>query len=240
MGFGTQTRPVQPESQATPLAEDLLAMLQGHLASSAFGTGVGPLQRQAGDALSRFVEQREGGQLPGNVGELFDTITTRSNIQEDRSAADLRERSSLAGNTAAGSGSLNSEALLRSEFGTSLDQTLAQLGEQIRQFETQSLLAGIQGLQQFGNQNIAPILQMAAMGILPEEIIASPGVGSQILGAVSNVAAGWLGGGGGGFALPGGGGPPTIPNPGPPNLPAPTFIPQGGDVFVPPIPQPIG
>ena len=57
---GPRVDQVQPASQATPLAEDFLKILQGQLSSGAFGTGVGPLQREAGTALRQFITALQG------------------------------------------------------------------------------------------------------------------------------------------------------------------------------------
>lgn len=55
-------------------------------------------------------------------------------------------------------------------------------------------LQGIQAMQGMGNQNIAPFLQMAQLGILPAEIMQTPNPLTQLLGAGMGAAGQFLGG----------------------------------------------
>ena len=71
-----KTKKVKRESQATPLAESYLAKLQKQLKSDAFGTGFGPLQRQAGDATGKLLLslQNYNPDLDGNLGDFLSKV----------------------------------------------------------------------------------------------------------------------------------------------------------------------
>ena len=174
-------------SQATPLAEDFLKILRGQLSSGAFGTGVGPLQREAGTALRQFISALQG---PGGVSEgsdrLIEGLEASSAARTERSAADLREQGGITG-TRFGTSLAQGEALLRSESGAALDQLIGGIQEQGRQFDTGQLLQAIQALFGQGEANIATTERFAGLGILPEEIIVSPSTGTQIVTGVTGI-----------------------------------------------------
>ena len=203
MGFGAKTETVQRGSQASPFAEDLLAMLQGHLTSDAFGKGVGPLQRQAGDALQRFIDAKtnrpEG--ILSELAPLFTAATDQANQVAKRGIADTRDRASLAGNSRLGSGAVNLESRLLEDISVGLGSNLAQIAQSARAADEQSILSAIGALQGFGDSNLAPLFQLAAMGILPEEIIQTAGVGSQLFGGLLNAGGNFFGGAGGALVL---------------------------------------
>lgn len=174
-------------SQATPLAEDFLKILQGQLSSGAFGTGVGPLQREAGTALRQFISALQG---PRGVSEgsarLIEGLEASSAARTERSAADLREQGGIVG-TRFGSSLAQGEALLRTESGAALDQLIGGIQETGRQFDTNALLQAIGQLFGQGEANIGTTERFAGLGILPEEIIVSPGTGAQIITAGTGI-----------------------------------------------------
>ena len=110
---GPKKETVEVASQATPLAEDFLKILQGNLASGAFGTGVGPLQRESGTALRQFISALRG---PGGTSEgadrLISGIEERGEARIERGAADLREQGGILG-TRFGTSLATGEALFR-------------------------------------------------------------------------------------------------------------------------------
>ncbi len=168
-------------SQATPLAEDFLSILQGQLSSGAFGTGVGPLQREAGTALRQFIQSLRGqGGVSEGSARLIGGLESASQARTERGVADLREQGGILG-TRFGSSLAQGEALLRSESGAALDQLIGGIQEQGRQFDIGLLLQSIGQLFGQGQANIQPFQQFAELGIFPEEIIVSPSTGTQIV-----------------------------------------------------------
>ena len=71
--MGDNTKKVERGSQATPFAKSFLSMLRGQLDSDAFGTGTGPLQRQAGDAAGKLLGFLQGYKpdLDGNFDDYI-------------------------------------------------------------------------------------------------------------------------------------------------------------------------
>jgi len=160
---GPNVQSEEVTSQATPLAENFLKILQGNLSSEAFGTGVGPLQRESGTALRQFISALQGGRSgPGFVGSgerpgfagvgetptvdrggldrLIAGLEESSGLRTERSAADLREQGGITG-TRFGSSLAQGEGLLRAESGAALDQLIGGLQERGREFDV-GLLEG--------------------------------------------------------------------------------------------------
>ena len=188
---GPNVETVQPESQATPFGEDFLKILRGEL-STAFGTGVGPNQREAGTALRQFIQslQGSGGGSEG-LNQLISGIETSGAARIERGAADLREQGGILGQRF-GSSLAQGEGLFRAEAGAKLDQTIGGLREQGRQFDQTALFEAIQGLFGQGQASLDFLGQFAKLGILPEEIIVSPSTTTQVVtgvtGAVDTVS----------------------------------------------------
>lgn len=217
MGMGPNIQSVDRSSQATPFAEDFLKLLQGQL-STAFAPGAGT----AGMTPGTNFQQALGGintasQLTNAAPGLIEALTNRSQATTDRDAAQLRESFGAMGGRF-GSAVSRGEGQLRSESGLNLDQLVAsvlmeQSGREqaARQFDVMSNL-----------EAAIPFFQMAGQGIIPQEIIASPGIGSQLLSGGLNALGMYLGGGGSfglGNLFGGGGGnqpqgPMQFPNPG--------------------------
>ncbi len=188
---GPKITKVQGESQATPLAEDFLKLLEGQLAEGSFGTGVGPLQREAGTAIRQFITslQGQGGGPSEGLSRLIEGVEAGSKRRTEEGALNQREAFGITGSRFGTSLALG-EGRLRAEAGEGLDRTIGGLLEQGRQFDTTALFQAIQQLFGQGEANIAPFRQFAGLGILPEEIIASPGFLDQLLsGAISGAAA---------------------------------------------------
>ena len=184
---GPKIDKVQPGSQATPLAEDFLKILQGQLSSGAFGTGVGPLQQEAGTAIRQFIKSLQGsGGISEGSARLIEGLEAGSEARTERGAADLREQGGILG-TRFGSSLAQGEALFRSESNASLDQLIGGIQEQGRQFDIGALLQGISQLFSQGESNLRPFEQFAGLGILPEEIIVSPSTGTQIVTGVTGL-----------------------------------------------------
>ena len=71
--MGDKTKKVERKSQATPHAQSFLSKLRKQLDSDAFGTGTGPLQRQAGDAAGKLLGFLQGYKpdLDGNFDDYI-------------------------------------------------------------------------------------------------------------------------------------------------------------------------
>lgn len=181
MGFGASTQTVPVTSQATPLGEDYLKMLSGHLSSDAFGTGVGPLQQEAGTALRQFITSLQGqGGVSEGAQRLIGGLEQESGRRTEEGAANLREQHGIAGQrfgTALGQG----EAAFRSQAGAELDQLIGQIQEGARQFDATQLLESIGQLFGQGQANTDAVADFAALGIHPSDTIASPGFLQQLL-----------------------------------------------------------
>jgi len=213
--MGPKVQKETRSSQATPLAEDFLKILQGQIAEGSFGQGAGPLQRNAGTAIQQFVqslqERTKGGTGgPDTTSPLIDAVTRLSQTNTNRSAADLREGAGIAGNRFGTAGALG-EARLRSDAGMNLDQTVGSILQSQSQFDTNTglklndqLSQAIAQLFGQGEANTGVFERMSALGILPEELIVSPGIGDQLLSGAMNAGAAYLTGGAS-LAMPGGG-----------------------------------
>lgn len=181
MPFGASTQTVPVTSQATPLGEDYLRRLQGHLSSDAFGTGVGPLQQEAGTALRQFITSLQGqGGVSEGAQRLISGLEQESGRRTERQVGDAREQHGIYGQRF-GSTLAQGEAALRSQAGAELDQLIGQIQEGSRQFDATQLLASIGQLFGQGQANVAQVADFAALGIHPSDTIASPGFLQQLL-----------------------------------------------------------
>lgn len=204
---------VERTSQATPFAEDFLKQLQGELAAYGLGTGVGPLQRESGTAIRQYLaglQQRAAGLSQGK-SPLLDAISKRNEEFVNRQAASLKDVFGASG-ARFGSQVARGESDLRRGAASDFAVTSAGTLLQEQQFLDQLLPAVIGQQFQMGGAALAPMLQLAQLGILPEEVIASPGLGQQLVGGGLTAAGAFLGGPAaaglfqGGFGGGGGGG----------------------------------
>jgi len=218
-----KAKKIERGSQATPFAEQLLALLggqmgmggmqqrEGALNAGAFGTGVGPLQQEAGTAIRQFVE---GGGMPFKLSPLVGRMQDIFARQTEAGAAGIRE--GMGGMGLRFSTPLAAEeGKFRREAGTDFMATLGNIFREEHQRNIQNLMGGMGMMQQFGQQNIAPFMQLGQMGILPEEIMMqknplmqgldiAAGIGQMIPGIGTAIGAGkgildMFTGGGGGF-----------------------------------------
>ena len=177
----------EQKSQATPLAEDYLKKLQGQLSSSAFGTGVGPLQQEAGTALRQFITSLQGqGGVSEGAQRLISGLTAESERRTEQGAANLREQHGIAGQRF-GTTLSQGESAFRSQAGAELDQLIGGIQEGSRQFDANKLLASIGQLFGQGQANIQPFSDIAALGIAPEHMIVSPSTGTQIVSGITGL-----------------------------------------------------
>lgn len=211
--MGPNIRSVDQRNRATPLANDYLKILQGQLDQGAFGTGVGPLQKQAGKGAQQYLIARQNApqtntaaQVGDYTNQLIDAVSRRSNVNTNRQAQDLREGFGIAGGRY-GTSLARGEGLLRSESGMNLDSIIANIltaqGDRqqgARQFDVganqagnNQLLQAIMALQGMGNENLNPFNAFASQGIINPETIVSPGIGSQLLQGAMNIGAAYLG-----------------------------------------------
>lgn len=170
-------------SQATPLAKDILSILQGQLKEGSFGVGVGPLQQQAGTAAQQFVSSGTAGRGGTEGFDLSPLLAQLEEIQNRRvgeAAGDLREGFGIAGSRfgtplAVGEAKLRTD--LESEFGANIGELLRQSFESQQQrqlFAQGQQLQGINQLQTIGQGNIAPFLGLSALGISPDAFTENP------------------------------------------------------------------
>jgi len=182
--MGPRVQREEQRSQATPLGNDFLKILQGQIAEGSFGQGAGPLQRHAGTALEQYLnsiqERVSSGQDSNQTSQLISSLTKGSETRTNRQAADLREGFGAAGNRFGSAGALG-EARLRGDVASNLDQTIGGIRTNQAQFDAGQLLNTINLLQNLGQGNVDLFSRFAQMGILPEELIVSPGIGDQIL-----------------------------------------------------------
>lgn len=197
--MGPDVQTVENRNVATPLAENIVKMLQGELSAGAFQLGPGPQQRRAGTALDQFVstlEQRLGD--PNRTSELVGALETQSARRTNRQAGDLREAFGAAGNRFS-TGLANSEALLRAESLANLDAIAGNVALQQEQFDTNALLQGISQLFSQGQQtrqlDLGTLLEIGTAGVNRPETIAGPGLGETILSGLFDVGASYAGAG---------------------------------------------
>jgi hypothetical protein len=197
--MGVNTKNVAVSSQATPLAEDFMKMLQGWLANPS-GTPSGPQQRTGvGSGVDQYMNSpaariggvNTAGQVQDYSTQLMDAVTARSGLATDRNAAQIRESFGASGNRISSSLAAK-EGQYRNEAGMNLDQIIAQIlteqgdrTQSARQFDVGANQAALN-----------PYMQAMQLGALPEEVIASPDWKSQLLTGVLQGAGAYLGGGG--------------------------------------------
>lgn len=177
MSFGPNVQREERSSQATPFAEDFLKQLQGLLSQTGGAQTVGPQQRGVGGSPAAAL----GGintaagvrdQTPG----LIDALTQRANVATDRGAAQIRESFGAQGGRL-GTSRQRVEGQFRNEAGFDLNQIIQQIltGQAGRETQAQQFDVG-------ANQQFFQLLSsIAGLGIIPEELIVSPGLGSQLL-----------------------------------------------------------
>lgn len=205
--MGPNVKTIQQSNAATPLSNDLLGMLQGYIHQQGGAQTTGPLQKQgsgtAGQQYNNSVEQRLGGiNTEGALGDetdkLISAVQNRSSATTERNAAALRQSFGTSGNRFS-SAAAKGEGLLRSESGTNLDQTIAnilnaQVGQKqaAREFDVNA-----------NHQAASNFFQLGSQGILNPEQIVSPSIGQQLFSAATQIGAAYLG------KAPGIGGTPT-------------------------------
>lgn len=186
--MGDNTETIQPKSQATPLAEDTLGLIQGQIAQLGQGGFATDLQRQAGTAIQQFLGAQQGGPM-GMDNPLIQALDQVFQQNLTSTAAQGREQFSgmgLRGSSSAGIG-------IQRALGEQGNQQNALLQNIIREQENlrqQNLLQGGQALQQFDINQLAPALALAPAGIFGEQTIQKPGIFQQVLQAVSGAAGG--------------------------------------------------
>lgn len=162
--MGATERRVQPESQATPLAGDVLGFLQGQIGQGGFGP-LTPLQRQAQNSLQNFIASNQ----PFDLGPLLAQLEQVQGRQVETGAANLREGFGVAGSRF-GTPLAAGEAQFRTGAAGDFATTVSQLLQNQFNIGNEQLLQAIGLGGQLSTQNIAPFIQLAGMGILPEQI----------------------------------------------------------------------
>jgi hypothetical protein len=179
--MGHRTESIERQSQATPFAEDFLAHLQGLLDNQGTGTGPTALQHQSGNAIEKWLETM------GDFDQFASPIIDVHNRQTDRHVADQREMFGAQGQRF-GSQLARSETDLRGESMGDLNAMLAGL----RMQQGQQQLQGIGLMNQIGQSNLMPFMEMARMGILPDEIAVTPNPWMEALQGGLSLGAGFL------------------------------------------------
>lgn len=152
-----------------------------------FGTGVGPLQREAGTAMRQFVQGLQDRVAGGAdfQGREFNALRDIQAQNREEAVADVAERFGRAGNVAGTATGFAQAQTLRDL----IPRQEAQLA-QIRRAEEQQLMNAIGQLQQIGQQNIEPFLALASQGILAPEVTQREHPLVTGLGAVAGLAQG--------------------------------------------------
>ena len=187
--MGPDIKRVQPKSQATPFAEDFMKVLEGYI-STAFSNN-GPMQRESGSSPRQYLQSVMGintaGDLRNDSDRVIGGIQKGHNMRVDRGASQIREQFGGAGHRISSSLAAK-EGQFRNEAGINLEELIGQVllnqsaqEQAARQFDVQANISAF-----------APLFQMASLGIMPEEIIATPGVGSQILTGITGGLSNYL------------------------------------------------
>lgn len=159
----------EQRTQATPLAEDVLGILRKQIEEGAFGTGIGPLQREAGTAARQFVSS--GGGL--DVSGLIAAMEGVQRRQVGEGAGDLREAFGIAGSRF-GTPLATGEARFRRGAAEDFSRQTAETRLGAEKFNVQSRLAGIDLLNRLAESNLAPFFALAGMGIQPDVFEQNP------------------------------------------------------------------
>ena len=186
-------------SQATPLSGDILEILRGQLASGGFGMGVGPLGREAGTAARQFVSSGvagRGGTEGFDLSPLLQQLEQIQNRRVGEQTGDLREAFGITGQrfgTALQKGEGNLRGRLEEDFMANIGNLLRQSFESQQQrqlFGQGQQLQGINLLGGLEQQNLAPFLQLAALGINPDVFTENPfaTAGKVVAGGAAAVA----------------------------------------------------
>lgn len=217
--MGNKVESIQRTNVATPLSQDLIALLQGQISGGTFGAGVGPLQREAGTAARQFVNS---GGMPIQMDPVFEALRNQFQRGTTGGLRDIREQFGIAGarfGTGIGAGSAQFLGQREADIGAQLSQ----IALQDIQSRRQAQLGGIGLLNQIGVSSIAPAFGLAGQGVLPPQLVQKKGFLGQlgdvvstasgiigginpIAGAVGGLAGGFLGGGGDSPVGGGGGG----------------------------------
>lgn len=168
----------QPESQATPLSEDVVQLLENRI--SQFGAGMTGT-RQAGTAIRQFVESGPGA-LPEEQQRAIEQ--TQSQARE-RALDQIGEEFSVMGGTQGSpAGFTAAETMSR----LAPRQTQQRFAEQRRRAAQQLSAAG--QLAQISQAMQQPFLNVAQQGIMPEQTIVGESPFSQISGTVGGLLQG--------------------------------------------------
>lgn len=181
MGLGPKRKEVT--SQATPLARSVLGTLQTRGIENV-EMGLGPLSREAGTAARQFA-RTGGGEY--DFSKLVSSLEERQRRLTGEQVADLREGFGAAG-TRFGTSLSRGEADLRSNLTTDFESMIQNMMYQEFQNRLGRQLAGAQLSGQLAQANLAPLFQLAAMGINPD--VFTPGTLSEIGNFVGNVGQG--------------------------------------------------
>jgi hypothetical protein len=217
MSFKPNVQTRAQNSQASPLANDVLKMIQGQISGGTMGGGFSPLERQAGTAIQQVVNSgmsntvpvvRDIGPAGANFGKMIADLEAVHGRNVNRGAADMREQAGIAG-TRYGSTLATGEGRFRAganqDFNVQAGQMAMALDEarradtqvgiqrdvaagQLAQGQQDELLRSIMAMFQMGQGAMAPIFQMAGAGILPEHLMVSPGMGPQLLSGLMQLA----------------------------------------------------
>lgn len=192
--MGPKVKTVQQSNIATPVAEDIVRMIQGNLDQGAFDLGSGPQQRRAGTALDSFVANLESRLNAGPSG--MSALEQRAESRTNRQAGDLRESMGDGGNRYS-SALGNSEALLRA---TALeDLNVADIEQQ--KMDMSMLLEGINQIFTHSNRrremDLGALVSFMQAGTINPETIVSPGLGQQLISGIISGGSAYLAGKGG-------------------------------------------
>ncbi|MHC4315807.1 MAG: hypothetical protein ACYSW3_25470 [Planctomycetota bacterium] len=183
--MGAKERTVQPVSQATPLAEDILGLMRGRIGAG----GLGPLtalQGLAGQSLANFIPLLESGQQTDALRAQMEAIQRQ---ETGAQVGDLRESFGIAGSRF-GTPLALGEAGLRSQLGVGFGEQQARILQEQQNIQNQQLLQAIGLGGQLSAQQIAPFMQLGGMGILPTQTFFEQNPFVTALGGLAGLGAG--------------------------------------------------
>lgn len=183
----------QISNMATPITGDVLGMLRNQITGNTVGTGLGPLQQQAGTAIQQFVNSG-GGSFDNS--KLFGGMEDIFNRQQAQSQADLKEQFGSIGGRF-GTGLANASALQSSQANAGFASQIGQISANEFSNQMNRLMSGIGMMQGMGTQNLDPFMQFAQTGMPTLNIGDSPAAGiSGLLAGLGKLIGGIKGQGG--------------------------------------------
>lgn len=219
MGMKPTTQTREQKSQASPLADDLLKMIQGQISGGTFGQGLGSMTQGAGTAIQQLVNSglsnttpvvRDVGPAGADFGKMVAALEAVQNRRTGEQAANIREQAGAAGaryGTTLGAAESGFRRDTEQDFNVQLGNLAMGLDEarradtalgvqrdvaqnQLVQQQQAQMLQSIMSMFGMGQANEAAGLGLAGQGILPEHLLVQQALGPQLLTALVQGLAG--------------------------------------------------